>query len=192
LPDQFRLYGGPQSDFINFELAFTLGGKSFYWCADQSELPTARGLAAIAIYEEMRMCVTKEYLIAHCEAVDKILEKPRPSIAELTRLATLHENLRDRAKLVVLPDYIYKLASVVFIEANESPFTYDWKMNHEKIALFKQHGDIAFFLNTPLKQLIPHLTLPENDTQQYLTLAEQVDQAHWDFLNNISADQFNN
>lgn len=187
LPDKFQLYYGPRSDLMmNFELAFTLAGKSYYWTPDQTEMPTARGLAALAIYEEMRMGVTKEYIEKHCEEVDKILSKTRPSIQELGRLVTLHDNLRDRSKLMILPDYIFKLASVVFVERDESPFTYDWKLNNEKIRLFKQHGDVAFFLTTPLKNLLPHLTLPEKDSQKYLNLNEQIDQMHWAFLNSIT------
>lgn len=192
LPDKFSLYYGPKSDVINFELAFTLAGRAFYWCPDQTEMPTSRGLAALAIYEEMRMGVTKEYIEAHCREVDEILSKPRPTIKELGRLNTLHQNLKDRSKLMILPDYIFKLASVIFIERDEPAFTYDWKLNNEKIKMFRQHADVDFFLTTPLRNLLPHLTLPEKDSQTYLKLNQEIDRAHWDFLNAISELESNN
>lgn len=181
-PDKFQLVNPANNNQINFEIAFTLAGRNYYWVPDQTEIPAGRGLAALAIYEEMRMGVTKEYLELHCKAVKELLSQRK---IDLTTLALIHNNLSQRAQLMILPDYVYKLASVVFIEQNESPFTYDWRLNQEKIELFKQHGDLSFFLTTPLRNLIPHLTLPENDIEKYLQAVDRVDKLHQQILSDV-------
>lgn len=180
LPEKFILNNAFNGSVIKFERAFTLAGRDYFWCPDQSEMPVSRGLAALAIYEEMRMGVTKEYIQKHVEEVRALL-KGKASL-DISRLVRLNDNLGDRAKLMVLPEYIYKLASVVFIEQSESPYSYDWKFNAEKIKLFKEHGDLDFFLSTPLGKLIPLSEQPRGDMQSYFRVAEEIDRQHWSEL----------
>lgn len=182
LPDKFLV-----DNRATFELAFIIEGRSFYWCPDPSEAPAGRSLAALHINDEIKMRVSKEYLDRHCEEVDEILNKPRPSISDLARLQKLHKNLKERAQLMILPEFIYKLASVVFLEQGESPHTYNYQTNAEKIQLFKRVPDsLNFFLSTPLKNLIPSLALPRGDSRKYLRVIEEVDRLHWETLLNQS------
>lgn len=178
LPDTFVL-----NDTIVYELAFVLNNKPYYWVADQTSVPAYRALAALTIYQEMEMGVDKAYLIKHSDEVDAILAKQRPSIKELARLQTLHKNLKERAQLMVLPDYVYKLASVVFLAENESPLGYDFEFNAKKIEEFRKDAGVAFFLTTPIKNLIPFLKLPRGDIRQYLKVTEEIEKMHQEILN---------
>ena len=53
--------------------AFSIGGVD-YWMYDSAmEVPTGRFFAAMGVYTEMEMNCNKEYLTAHCKAMEKRL-----------------------------------------------------------------------------------------------------------------------
>ncbi len=159
------------------EIAFIHKGVEYFWYPNQLELPAGRAFAALSIYEEMKMKVDAEYLDLHCRAVDKILSDPKR--INIGALALIHRNLKERSELMFMPDYIYKLASVVFFTKDESTFNYDYKLNEKKIEAWKKDGlTLDFFLTTPLNQLIPFYTLPEADIQKYSAVADELNKIH--------------
>ena len=168
--------------------AFSIGGTD-YWMYDSAlEVPTGRFFAAMGIYTEMEMNCSKEYLLAHCKAMEKLLSDPK-KIA-LTFIMQLNINLKERTELMPMPEYIYKLASVIFFDKSESLYSYDYDYNKLKIEKWKAAGgSLDFFSRTPLKELIPSLSMPEKDIQTYLTVTKMVEETHRRLHTDILSDE---
>ncbi len=164
--------------------AFSIGGTTYYMFDNQFEVPTGRQLAALAIYEEMNMRCTREYLEMHTKAMDKIIADPKR--INITYIIQLNMNLKERLELMPLPDFIYKLASVVFFDKTESRITYDYDYNLKKIERWKAAGGtLDFFSQRLAKDLIPSLTMPGANSKMYFQVASQIDKIHRKHLTDI-------
>ena len=164
--------------------AFEVGGKRYFHFTNQEESPTGRQLAAIAVYNEMDMRCSREYLELHTKAMDKLLSDPKK--IHIGYIAQLNANLKDRLELMVVPDFIYKLASVVFFDESESPYRYDYEYCQKKIELWKKEGaTLDFFLQTPLKNLVPFLKAQEGVSDIFSLVAQQVGEIHHKALTDI-------
>lgn len=165
--------------------AFKHGGKVYYQFADHFKMPAGRAVCALAIYEELRMRCTADYLRLHIEATDKILNAPAGKI-KLTALAQINANLKERLNLAPFPDHIYKLASVVFFDENESPYSYDFEYNQKKIAEWKKDGDLLyFFLSMPFSDLMALGSLSKERAESYFRTGELVNQIHQKHLQGL-------
>lgn len=157
--------------------AFKLDGVDYYMFDDHMQIPSGRIMAALMVYNEMEMKVDKEYLEMHVKAMDKLLSDPKK--IDLTNIMRLNMNLKERLELAVLPDFIYKLASVIFFDKTESPYGYDLDYNEKKIKSWKEGGQaLGFFLQMPLKDLIPSWNLEQGNIETYLGVADQVAKIH--------------
>jgi hypothetical protein len=171
--DTKRLF--PQSKHI-LEYAFTVAGKDYYRHNDVFNLPYERGLMALAAYEECRMGVNREYLDAHTAKVREILSAQKVDIFELHRL---NEQLKERLVFVHDTDLLYKLASIVFFDKNENPAVYEPDYSRAKIEFWKKHrGAADFFLQKPLRELIPFLNMSGDDLKASLEVAAKIRQVH--------------
>jgi len=157
--------------------AFSLGGTDYWMFESTTEVPTGRFFAAMGIYAEMEMNCNKEYLEAHCKAMEKLLSDPKK--INLQYIMQLNINLRERLELMPMPDFIYKLASVIFFDKSESYYSYDYEYNKLKIEKWKAAGgSLDFFSKTPLRELVPSLSLPEKDTQTYSNVSRLIQETH--------------
>lgn len=188
-----RIFSKPFRSYLlenkyKVEPAFELNGVRYYQFANQEEAPTGRQFAALAIYNEMDMRCSREYLELHCRAMDKLLSDPKK--IHIGYIAQINANLKDRLDLMVVPDFIYKLASVVFFDETESPYMYDYDYNQKKVEKWKEDkGTLAFFLQTPLKDLVPFLRPQEGVSNTFLAVAEQVAGIHRKLLTDILSEK---
>lgn len=165
--------------------AFKHKGKTYYSFADNFKMPAGRAVCALAIYEELRMRCTADYLKSHIEATEKILNAGSGKI-RLTELAQINANLKERLNLAPFPDHIYKLASVVFFDEGESPYSYDFEYNQKKIAEWKKDGDILyFFLSMPFNDLMSLGSLSKERAISYFNTAEMIHQIHHKHLQGL-------
>lgn len=161
--------------------AFKFRGKTYYHFQDSAQIPAGRAMCALAIYEELKMRCNREYLEKHCRAVEIILSDPKR--INIPALAILNKNLQERMSLVPFPDHIYKLASVTFFDDTENPNTYDFNYNAKKIAEWKKDpSTLHFFLQTPLKDLIPFTTSSVENAEMYFQVSEEIDKLHQTYL----------
>jgi hypothetical protein len=169
--------------------AFELGGTIYYMFDQTAEVPTGRMLAALAIYQEMEMKVDKEYLELHTKAMEKLLSDPKK--INVMYIAQLNLNLKERLELMPLPDFVYKLASVIFFDETESPYSYSFDYNKKKIEEWKKSGDtLDFFLSRLSSELIPSLKPVTGNSKMFFQVAEQVAGIHLTDLTKIlSANQ---
>jgi hypothetical protein len=158
--------------------AFRHNGKIYYNFADNFKMPAGRAICALAIYEELRMRCTADYLRKHIAATKAILN-PSDKKIKLTDLAIINNNLEERLNLAPFPDHIYKLASVVYFDETESPYNYDFSYNQKKIAEWKKDGELLyFFLNMPFSDLMQFGKLSTAHAQSYFNTAEMINQIH--------------
>lgn len=164
--------------------AFKMDGKTYYQYEDTVHTPAGRAMQALIFYEEFNQRCTREYLQAHTKAMRILLSDPKAiNIMEISRL---NINLEERLNLALLPDHIYKLASVVFFDETESPYTYSQKYNEKKIEEWKRHGGtLDFFQQTQLKDLIPVLKSPALLVETFSEMAEKIDKLHQEDLQAI-------
>lgn len=188
-----RIFGKPFRSYLldqKYRIipAFEYGGKRYFMFADQMEVPTERGFAALMVYNEMDMRVDREYLEMHCRAMGKLLSDPKK--IQIGIIAQVTQNLKERLDLMVMPDFIYKLASVVFFDESESPYKYDMDYNAEKITAWKgDKATLAFFLRTPLVDLVPSLKAQEGVSDIYSAIASQVGEIHHKVLTDILSEK---
>jgi hypothetical protein len=136
--------------------AFVYQGRSYFMFDDIFSIPSIRGLQALDYYEEFNMRCTKDYLIRWTESAEKILSDNKK--INLIELATLVKHLQERLKMIPVSEHIFKIASVIFFDDSENPYVFDRKYNKKKIDLWKKDPEVlSFFLQTPLKDLIPYL-----------------------------------
>jgi len=129
------------------------------------------------VYAEMEMNCNKEYLETHVKAMDKILSDPKK--ISMKHIVQLNINLKERLDLMPFPEFIYKLASVIFFDDTESLYSYDYDYNKLKIEKWKAAGGtLDFFSATPLAELVPSLNMPAKDTQTYLTVSKFISETH--------------
>lgn len=164
--------------------AFELAGVKYYMYDNTSEVPTGRMLAALAIYTELEMKCDKEYLELHTKAMEKLLSDPKK--ISIMYIAQLNLNLKERLDLMPLPDFVYKLASVIFFDKTESPYSYSFDYNKKKIEDWKKSGDtLDFFLSRLSSELIPSLRPASGNTNTLFRVAEQVAGIHLTDLTKI-------
>lgn len=158
--------------------AFEWNGETYFMHKDPLNTATGRGLTAMVFQEELIMRCDVAYLRDYCKAVRLIFSDPKK--IDILQLATITRHLEERIELLAaVPHMVYKLASVVFFTQNESAFKYDMLKGQERIKEWQAaEGMYDFFLQTPLKILVPSLALPEANSQQYLEVVEKIDEMH--------------
>lgn len=162
--------------------AFIHDGTRYLMYENPTDVPTGRMLAANGVYMELEMKCDKQYLEDHCRAVDKLLNENKKGI-NVTYIAQLNQNLRERLNLMPLPDFVFKLASVIFFDESESPVSYDWAYNEKKIARWKKDPKLLdFFLTRLASELIPSLRPVKENASMYFQVAEKIDKIHRDDL----------
>lgn len=141
--------------------AFACGGVQYYEIPGVFNMPYSRALAAKDVLMEVDSRVTREYLELHTKKVKSILSDPKSiNILELSRL---YNELDQRMKWIISPEALYKLAAVVYFDANEDPKTFNWDYAHKKIELWKKSKVDDFFLQEPIRRYIPYSELLEKD-----------------------------
>lgn len=157
------------------KLAFELDGIKYFEFDDANNIPCGRSFSALSFYEELSMRCTREFLIAHCKATQDIINSKK---IDLYQIAKLNMQLQERLDLIVEPEILYKLASVVYFDESENPYSYDFKYGQEKIIKWKKNKLEDFFLSLPIKKLIPHLSLSDEDLVSSLKITELMNKEH--------------
>lgn len=158
------------------EEAFEVDGVKYYQFSDIFQIPYERGLMALAVYEEVRMRCTREYLQKHVEACRTLLHDNK---IDIYKLNSINEQLGDRLNLAFDTEHLYKLASIVFFDKKENPALYEADYCAKKIDFWKKHKDLTvFFLQKPLLELIPFLKDVDTDLQAYSEIVEKTNKIH--------------
>lgn len=172
--------------------AFTSGNIDYFEFDTLANLPWRRGLKFLSVYNELDMKCDRFYLTKHVEAVDNILTGgKRVGFDEMVKINQLNKQLKERLEMVYHEDLVYKVASVVFFDANENPDDWEWKYAMEKIERWKKaEGVNDFFLHEPIQRLMPFLNVSGMSLQQYSEVQKEIDTAHLEnIFTSLSASQ---
>lgn len=168
------------------EYAFTSGGTKYYQFADITNLPYLRGLQALDVYREVECRCSREFLQQFHDAGKKILHDPQQ--IDVYKLNAMFEILDQRLHMVTDVDLLYKLASVCYFDEHENPYTYDRAYAEKKIAKWrKDQGVQDFFMQKPLKELMPFLRNVKTDLGTYSKVSEQINEIHRSTLHTIAS-----
>lgn len=164
--------------------AFVSGGVQYYMFEDIFNAPFQRSFEAQTFYTEMQMRVDKKYLELHVEAMGVALNSNEG--IRITDIVALTNQLKERMEFIVDADLIYKLASVMYFDASENPYKYDFAHGFKKIAKWKNENEVEdFFLNTPIKNFIPFLDILDKDLASYLRVTEKIKTNHESTISEI-------
>ena len=156
--------------------AFKCDWSDYYQFEDINNLMCGRAFAAIDFYSELSMKCTREFLQAHSAAVKELLNPSTP--IDIFKLNTLNVQLQERLDMVIDAETIYKIASVVFFDKTEKPYSYDFKYGQEKIARWKKEEGLDFFLRKPIRALMPALEISDKDFLAYMKVGQQINREH--------------
>ena len=173
------------------EKVFSINGTGYYQFKDISKMKCQRALTVNDFYNELTMGATRDFLLLHCEAVDKILTNNTK--IDLGSLFKLNQQLQERLEMIYETDIIYKIASVVFFTKDENPLDYDDLLGREKIALFKEQDkedkEMGFFFGTLFKILIGSTGMSDKDLQIYMEVGSQITKEHLKTISTISSNK---
>jgi len=170
--------------------AFSLGDRHYFRFDDVFNIPYQRGLQVIVYYKELGMNVDAEFLKAHTQAFDNALKQPKITIDTLIDLKKLNDQLKQRLILPKEPELMYKMASVVYFDQHEKPEVYEFKYGENKIKYWKQNTTLqSFFLQKPLRELIPYLEHAGADIATFSRLTQKATTEHLDNLLPLLSDE---
>lgn len=133
------------------EECFASGGVKYFKFVNEFKIPYSRAMAACDIYRELQDMTDSKY---HKSAYNTIVEYLRQGKNDLA--AIVCHNTLERMDNICNVDLMYKLASVLYFDASENPYNYDYEYAERKIKKWKKDDKIdAFFLKTPLSDLMP-------------------------------------
>ena len=112
--------------------------------------------------------------------------KTLKGITNLQSINGLVQALRKKNEIGLSTDMIYHLASVVYVDENESPYEYDPELQDEKIKHWKEHGQY-FFYELPVKELLPASITSQEYYQNYILLLLEEGKKLTDFLRQIQS-----
>lgn len=165
----------PDSKHV-IEHAFTVGGVDYFTFIDALNTPYERGLTSLVFFREISMNVDHEFLEQHVQAVEKVMTTNPINIYQVKQLNDL---LAQRIKLPKDPELLWKMASVLYFDANESPYTYDFEYSKRKIEHWKANSSVKdFFLQHQLTELIPYLKFADENLEQYSKMVEEYKKKH--------------
>lgn len=173
------------------EYAFSIGKRNYFRFDDLLNLGYDRALKCLVYFRELSLNCDTTFLLAHTQAIDNLLLKQTFTTKDLLTIQGLNSQLKLRLELPKEPDLMYKLASVVFFDQYENPQTYEYKYGAKKIAYWKKTTSLTdFFLQKPLKELIPYLQYLEENLEHYSNMTLRVTrQALDDLLPLLSTEQ---
>lgn len=169
-----------QKEKYRIEYAFTSGGVKYYRYADITNLPYLRGRAALTCFNEIEMRCTRAFLLKYTKAVDEVLHSNNIDIFKINELNAM---LKDRLSLTADMDLCYRLAAIVFFDKTEKPEVYEHEYALRKIERWKkEQSPSAFFLQQPLKELMPFLKPAAGDIDGYTALNTELNKLHEDLM----------
>lgn len=163
------------NDDKHIEPAFTFDGITYYHYPNETNMKPERYVTMVNYVKESTMNCDKEFLEWHIQACEKIIyETDDKAGVKLKEVQKLIAQLGERVNTAFIPDLIYKIASAMYFDKNESPESYDFDYNDEKIKRWKTSNN-NFFLDTPIKDLITSEGISAQRLGTYMMIADKID-----------------
>lgn len=159
--------------------SLSIGERHYFRFDDILNTPYDRALKTLVYYKELDMNCDRDFIDAHTKAFDNILSQSKINLDNLISLKQLNDQLKERIELPKEPMLLYKLASVIFFDQFENPKTYEFNYGEKKIKAWKKNTTLTdFFLQKPLRELIPYLEYAGENLEQYSAMVKRVTDTH--------------
>ncbi len=176
----FNMHHPDLADKIEF--AFESGSIKYYQFVEEHQIRTGRYKWILAYLQEHDLRMTPDALSSYCDQMDAVLNK-----GEIGKAFIIIEKIRGRTKLAFAPDTIKRLASVIYFDESEDPYSFDYQYAFKKIEKWKKGGLESFFLTTPASKLIPPSLLSEEVLKTFMKVTREIDKEHYQtILDSIS------
>ncbi len=167
------------------EYAFSIDKKHYFKFAEMVNVPYERALSCLVYYREVDLNIDRDFLKQHLETINDILTSSR---IDIFKIKSLNDQLLTRLQLPKDPELMFKLASVVYFDQDESPEVYEWEYGKKKIEFWKKETTLKdFFLSKPLKELIPYLEFAGENLETFSRMVQDVNKVHSDNLSQLSS-----
>ena len=145
------------------EKALWIDGEVYYRFKNLADMPYLRYLRMLQFSTEVQMRIDSETLSESLDAMEAALEAGKG-----TEIAKLIAVLKEKTRLLISTDAIYRLLSCVFFTDDEYLDDYDFDVGDKKIELFKKKVNILEMLShESAKKFIPQIDLSEGDLVAY-------------------------
>ena len=162
-------------------------GVDYFQCSElYNDLPIMRFEHCLDANEDLLMRMTKELYDLCIEQCLDYLNK-----GELVKAGILLTNMKERTTYSVSFAALLKKASCVYITREESPYFWDKEYNEKKIQSWidsPDHKLLGFFLQQPIKSLLPFLTTANEHSRTYLLQAAKSSLAIFSLASSTIAD----
>ena len=174
---------------MNVEQAFKCDGVQYYRLGQLHDMPNERLQAALTYTEEYNLRLTTDYLKEYHQECTKQIEALRVHVAtpvngklrldlafnSLQELDVRLKHLKERTELLISPETVYKIASVVLFTEEENLDSFDFSLGRKKIESWKKAGLDAFFLMQRLGNLINWKLELNSDLKTYMSAVEKIE-----------------
>lgn len=177
------VYNGKITPEHRVVYSFTCGDTDYFKFDDSMSVPCGRSFHALSYYEELQMRCTREHLQGVMNAIMDILKSKEINIFEIYKMC---ESTLERLNYIFEPSIVKKLASVIYFDETENPYSYDFKYAVEKMDLWDSEPivikgsdeswqpGVDFFLSKPIKSLIPSTSISKKDLAAYLKTMQTI------------------
>lgn len=153
---------------VEYRFAFESGGIKTYEPVDKQNIPYMRGMECQDIYDQLQRRVDEKYLKEWIKTYHAAVNSgDKIKLTDITKLVFL---LEQRMEHVTNVELCYRLASVVFLDENENPLSYNPEYGTEKINRWKKDNSDAhaFFLRTQFNKFLPSWSMLGIDSPLYI------------------------
>lgn len=163
---------------FNVQFAFTCKGKDYYTFTDEANIPVGRWLGISLQNLIHRSRIDPEYInVVHeaiCTNLDDLHKKAISGddfSKNLNEIKMIMADVKVRSDQVFNIEYALREASILFFTEDEDLYSYDLELNQAKMLEFAQSGLSSFFLQKPLRKLIPYTQISQEDLKIILQAA---------------------
>lgn len=159
--------------------SFTIGDRHYFRFDDPFNVPYDRALKCLTFWRAMDMNCDRDFLMAHTEAMNNILNTMPFGMNNLLDIRNLNDQLKQRLLLPKEPDLMYQMAAITFFDQHENPYTYEFGYGEKKIKHWKKTTELTdFFLQKPVMELIPYLQHAGENLEQFSQMTQKVTKQH--------------
>jgi hypothetical protein len=117
---------------------------------------------------EVDMRMTNQMLQAYIDELMKNLSGKKGQVDLTTAIITLTK-MKSHANLAFNVDTVERLATVVYFDDTEILNTYDREKSRKKIALWRAHNNLDFFMTRPICELLKLKDFSINSLQEFVS-----------------------
>jgi hypothetical protein len=156
-------------DFENLEMKFIdSNGKKYYSFSNDDDIPLLRKGRLETHLKELQMGLSSGNIDEILNYMERALNKGQsPDIAKIGHAIV---EIRNRKNLLIHPEIMFNLVSVLYIREDETPGKIDEEIHAQKVDQFKkdsQGGLYDFFYNSGLSVYIPYIESLKNDWMEF-------------------------